>query len=126
MTENIEATKEKPAFLKFFLHSILLPFGIPVLFIALSYPMFFSGGVMPARVDEVVTDELLTWSIASYFGEIIHLAYLIYLVPAITQIALFLCKKKKRKVIYLESIYAVLTFVFTFVVALLRLHPFQL
>lgn len=125
MNENTESKKRALPLIKTIVDTIALPFCLPLVYFILCFCLCFDGGVMPTKPGEGVIAVDYVWNAPAYIGRVIYLAYAIFLVPVVTQIVLFAVRKKKPALIYIESFYAFLIFLFVILVAMLRLHPYQ-
>lgn len=119
MTEMIDEKNENSSGTKNIVTSVLLPFVLPFILIVISFIPFFIGGNTPQSPDQYVTNVMYVWSIMSYLGWPSIIVVIIHLIPTITQIVLLTKQKQNSKVIYIESFFSILLFVFTLVAAIM-------
>lgn len=125
MNENTESKKKVLPVIKTIADTIVLPFCLPVVYYFLCRCLYFDGGIMLENPGEGIILVDYVWNTPAYIGKAVYLAYAIFLVPVVTQVILFAVRKKKPTLIYIESFYALLVFLFVILVAMLRLHPYQ-
>lgn len=100
---------------------IIVPFMIPVILFALSFPSMFVKEVRVTNGSYITYESYYSSMIGQLQGSIAFL-YVAYLIPVVTQIVLFITHKKKPALIYIESIYAVTLYFLALGAILLHLN----